>query len=338
MPSVSNAGGSLTSAIVLTLLAWGVRWVRGELIRRKKEELARQQQRGTPGRFHAALSPASLRMLIETGAQPHIIFDIRPPDNAEPLPSELRGALHLPFDGITQALSSPSTWMELFQGMPFPERHFLLVFVGSTPEQQITAAAAAASLGFQWTLTLAGALSTFVSASSSQSRLNFINRDAVSLLLTAQAEAQQMMASPGRVIYVIDVRRSDERILYGAIKGTVHVPVDRLPSALALPPDEFAVLYRFTKPQAQDVIIMSCRTSTRAAWAAQIAQDAGFSKCFVHRQGVYGWRLDPAVKVYRGYRMFDPPPDPEKVAMEEMDAKAGYSELQVLGLSSYVSI
>lgn len=41
----------------------------------------------------------------------------------------------------------------------------------------------------------------------------------------------------------------------------------------------------------------------RAGWAAQLAQDAGLSHVLVLRQGVYGWRLDPAVKPYRGYRL-----------------------------------
>lgn len=45
------------------------------------------------------------------------------------------------------------------------------------------------------------------------------------------------------------------------------------------------------------------RTNVRAGWAAQLAQDSGLSRVLVLRQGVYGWRLDPAVKPYRGYRL-----------------------------------
>jgi len=217
MPSVSNAGGSLTSAIVLTLLAWGVRWVRGELIRRKKEEAAQRQENGAPGRFHAALSPAALRMLVETGAQPHVVIDVRPATETDALPSELRGSLRLPLDSVAQALSSPSAWAEVFQGVSFPESNYLLVFVGSTPEQQLSAAAAAASCGFERTMTLAGTLANFATGAATQPHLHFIGRDAVAALLSAPAETQPRT-------FVIDVRRSDERALYGAIKGTVHVP------------------------------------------------------------------------------------------------------------------
>ena len=60
-----HAGGSLTSAIVLTLLAWGVRWLRQELDKRKREEAAATRQLArSPGRFYARLSPAALRMLV----------------------------------------------------------------------------------------------------------------------------------------------------------------------------------------------------------------------------------------------------------------------------------
>jgi len=232
MPSVSNAGGSLTSAVLLTLLAWGVRWIRGELIRRKKEEAAQRQEQGSPGRFHSTLSPAALRMLVETGAQPHIIFDVRRTDDTQPLPSELRGALRLPSDAVSQGLASPSAWAELFQGVSYPEPHFMLVFVGSTAEQQFSAAVAAASCGYQRTMTLEGALTDFASGAATQRHLRFISRDAVAALLNAP---QGIFPRS----FVIDVRRSDERALYGSIKGTVHIPGERkteraLPAAAAV--------------------------------------------------------------------------------------------------------
>jgi len=92
------------------------------------------------------------------------------------------------------------------------------------------------------------------------------------------------------------------------------------------------VRHRFPKPEPEDLVVMSCRTNTRAAWAAQLAQDAGLSRCVVYRQGVYGWRLDPAVKVYRGYKLFDAPPDLEAFTVEEADLDAGRAELQALVL------
>ncbi len=65
MALINNAGGSLTSAVLLTLLAWGVRWLRAELNRkRQEEERGRAASRRSLGRFSARLSPVALRMLV----------------------------------------------------------------------------------------------------------------------------------------------------------------------------------------------------------------------------------------------------------------------------------
>lgn len=72
------------------------------------------------------------------------------------------------------------------------------------------------------------------------------------------------------------------------------------------------------------------RTNTRAGWAAQVARDAGLQRCLVLRQGVYGWRLDPAVKPYRGYRLQDVPPEAEPFTVELLNVEAGRRELASL--------
>ena len=74
------------------------------------------------------------------------------------------------------------------------------------------------------------------------------------------------------------------------------------------------------------------RTSTRSAWAGQLAKDAGLQRCLVYRQGVYGWRIDPGVRPHRGYRALDPPPEPEPFTLEAPNLQAGWSELAQLGL------
>ena len=52
----------------------------------------------------------------------------------------------------------------------------------------------------------------------------------------------------------------------------------------------------------------------------------------VYRQGVCGWRLDPAVKPYRGYSVLDPPPEPEPFTLEPVNSEAGRRELSALGV------
>lgn len=66
MPRISNIGGSLTSAVVLTLLAWGVRLLRATAQRTQdgSRRGGASDLAGTLPRFFAALSPAALRMLV----------------------------------------------------------------------------------------------------------------------------------------------------------------------------------------------------------------------------------------------------------------------------------
>lgn len=50
------------------------------------------------------------------------------------------------------------------------------------------------------------------------------------------------------------------------------------------------------------------------------------------RQGVYGWRLDPSVKPYRGYKLQDAPPEAEPFQVEPINVEAGRVELAQLGI------
>lgn len=66
--------------------------------------------------------------------------------------------------------------------------------------------------------------------------------------------------------------------------GTVHVPTDEVASALSSSSRQWKERYRCDKPGHGEAVIMQCRTNRRAAWAAQIAQDAGLTNCFVYKQ------------------------------------------------------
>ena len=77
MPTFSNAGGSLGSAIILTLLAWGVRWARSELGRRKQPDSS-DAAPGCVSPFHARVSVKTLFGLLETRACKFLLVDVRP--------------------------------------------------------------------------------------------------------------------------------------------------------------------------------------------------------------------------------------------------------------------
>lgn len=119
MPSITNVGGSLTSAVALTLIAWAVRFVRARNSRKQDEKELHKQL----GRFHASISAAALQLLVcklhrntcvmisglprdtpdvllqvQTEPIPHVVIDIRDKQIAEqqPLPSQLGKAAAIP--------------------------------------------------------------------------------------------------------------------------------------------------------------------------------------------------------------------------------------------------
>lgn len=63
--------------------------------------------------------------------------------------------------------------------------------------------------------------------------------------------------------------------------GSVSIPAVQLPSALQAPAEEFQRQYRCARPASEDLVVVYSRTHTRAAWAAQVAADAGLRNCFV---------------------------------------------------------
>jgi hypothetical protein len=65
MPVVINAGGSLTGAIALCLVAWGVRTLRAAQIKHQQEQQRRQTEASEgPGRFYAEYSLEAVRLLV----------------------------------------------------------------------------------------------------------------------------------------------------------------------------------------------------------------------------------------------------------------------------------
>lgn len=68
MPSITNVGGSLTSAVALTLLATAVRALRSAAAGRAAARAARAARAGgggdRPGRHYAPMSVTALRMLV----------------------------------------------------------------------------------------------------------------------------------------------------------------------------------------------------------------------------------------------------------------------------------
>lgn len=68
MPSITNVGGSISTAVALTLLAWAIRTVRGASQRREAQRLTQGQPAQHKSRFACKLSPAAVRLLVGRSA------------------------------------------------------------------------------------------------------------------------------------------------------------------------------------------------------------------------------------------------------------------------------
>ncbi|DBA76812.1 TPA: hypothetical protein ACH3X2_008831 [Trebouxia sp. C0005] len=326
MPSITNVGGSLTSAVALTLIAWAVRFVRARNSRKQDERDLHKQL----GRYHASLSVPALQLLVQTDPIPHIVVDIRDKHSTQqqPLPPQYDQALAIPVNQIQHALQSAPAWSACTSNrLPYPEAEQTLVFIGESDKQMLQAATHAARHGFSRTATLTGGVQALQDANIQLAEKRFINRDAVAAVL-GHVDA----GCPPQEALVLDIRRHDERSMYGSIPGTVHVPAHQLPMAFQMEPDSWEDTFHFPQPSNADWVIMQCRTNKRATWAAQLAADAGLTNCLIYKQGVYGWRLQPEVKVYSSYEVGDAPPEPEHIDLDDVDPAAARAELIHLGI------
>ena len=64
MPSISNVGGSISTAVALTLLAWAIRTVRAANQRREGDRDSQDQPAQKQSRFLCRLSAAAVRLLV----------------------------------------------------------------------------------------------------------------------------------------------------------------------------------------------------------------------------------------------------------------------------------
>ncbi|CAI5465011.1 unnamed protein product [Closterium sp. Yama58-4] len=162
-----------------------------------------------------------------------------------------------------------------------------------------------------------------------------------------RGEAAQGGEGVGRVVweevgggkpwfYLIDVRRFDERVLYGGIPGSVHIPAEVWPVALSLGEEAWKQRYQWPKMEPHSLLILHSNTGPRAYWAAQVARDAGYNRCFVMREGTHGWRLHPSVCVYDDYPEVEQggvPPAPQSFTVEAVDEGMAEQQLRLLGIA-----
>ncbi|KAG0562048.1 hypothetical protein M758_9G127800 [Ceratodon purpureus] len=341
---ISNVGGSLTFLLQIALFAWGIRQLRSVLARRRQNKAL-----GTAGGrvnikpfrtveppLFAYLSPLAVKKLVELDPTPYLLIDVRYPDAPRLDPVLFENSINIPETEVRACLQlSVAEWKERFPAKK-PGREDLMVFLSSRGKRAQRVAAAAADLGYNGCCILKGGLQALRSNSPvNVEGLRFMSRDALALLLHNKEAMLDEKNSGANTPWLIDLRRHDERVLYGHIKGSMHIRVEEWPKALAKDPAAYEKQYHAPKIGIDDVIILQCRSNRRASWAAYLAQDAGFKRCFVYKEGVYGWRLDPTVLPYDSYELGDVPPEPVEFDVERVNFEAAQSELKHLGLMKY---
>ena len=137
--------------------------------------------------------------------------------------------------------------------------------------------------------------------------------------------------------FVVDVRRHDERTLFGAIPGTLHLPAQQALRAVHLSEEEWERSFRFGRPRLQDTVVLVSRTNQRAVWVAELFRSQGIGRTLVYKQGAYGWHLAEDVKQYASYGEGEAPPEPEDFDVESPAVGAAMAELGRLSLSAFVS-
>ncbi|KAG1661025.1 hypothetical protein FOA52_005340 [Chlamydomonas sp. UWO 241] len=312
---------------------------------------SRKQERGV-----CVLSPAAVQLLVEIQPVRHVLVELLHPSapasdgsttaaaatangptraSSSLLPRHLTAAAApVPQDAVRALWEDPAS---LGQAGGAPARGTVLVFAAEELAAAFAGARAATGAGYQRVAAVAtGGVSP--SQWSAAAHLTYIGRHGVAMLMgyTSPAVgadgAHAHMSLPHATL--LDVRRHDERALYGGIPGSVHVPVEALASALSLAPDAFEAAHHFPKPSPDDLVIVYSRTGRRAAWGAQLASDAGLSRVLVYKHGSNGWRFDSSVKSYKEFSLTEGagPQEPDIVPLEQPDGGAGERELAALGL------
>ena len=383
---ITNIGGSLTTAVCLSLIAWSIRVLRAQKLAEQKSREDKGVARGDGSlpsiragrRAYARLSPSAFWLLVESRSIRPVLVDVREsPMEEDGVEDELSGRLRMarvPAGELARALRSRQThWLER-TGFEPPTKRSTIVFVSTHGHSASQAAAIAVQLGFTRCAVIEGGLAaaaplapplvsrggddfletaSLLGAESPRERRRHLPADgettetnatdASSSFGTDKNKAASSPLSPsaspraipegetiGRdalallgeygaaqgapLVTVIDVRRYDERALYGSIRGSVHLPAEALPRALLCTPEEWARTFHFRKPGADEVVVVYGRRNERAAYAKRVFGDAGMHRVLVLADGVCGWRNGGGggedARAYDAYAEGEAPPEP----------------------------
>jgi len=101
------------------------------------------------------------------------------------------------------------------------------------------------------------------------------------------ADVKKLVDDGGATI--VDVRNPGELATDGKIPKAVNLPLAEIPEALRLSEEAFRARYGFPRPGDHEPMVLHCKAGIRAAKAAGLLAQAGFSNMRVYKGSFGDW-------------------------------------------------
>lgn len=360
---VTNVGGSLTTAVCLSLIAWSVRVLRSSKPNLLKDLQSHLKSKSTANdgsgsnenkatsinsikqkarnaarhESYARLSPLAFWLLVGTKPVEFFIVDVSDRNENSDLVRALQRRLiseekeeeanvnrnkslyyvrmdlsevQLLLRNRNSPSSASSTFRKRYPRTKTPGLRSNLIFISPHGKHAAQAAAQASSLGFSRCSTVVGGMVSLIPLLDSDMKSLLseedvsLSRDAFMTLL----ESTHLLSSGGAVI--IDIRRYDERVYYGSVRGTVHMLVDHIPKALLLGDEDWFRSFRFPKPKPETFVVLLTSSSSRANWARQVFSDAGVTNVKTYSvENGFAWAQHSTCTKYEMFEEGEKPPE-----------------------------
>jgi len=360
---VTNVGGSLTTAVCLSLIAWSVRVLRSSKPNLLKDLQSHLKSKSTANdgsgsnenkatsinsikqkarnaarhESYARLSPLAFWLLVGTKPVEFFIVDVSDRNENSDLVRALQrrfiseekeeeanvnrnkslyyvrmdlSEVQLLLRNRNSPSSASSTFRKRYPRTKTPGLRSNLIFISPHGKHAAQAAAQASSLGFSRCSTVVGGMVSLIPLLDSDMKSLLseedvsLSRDAFMTLL----ESTHLLSSGGAVI--IDIRRYDERVYYGSVRGTVHMLVDHIPKALLLGDEDWFRSFRFPKPKPETFVVLLTSSSSRANWARQVFSDAGVTNVKTYSvENGFAWAQHSRCTKYEMFEEGEKPPE-----------------------------
>jgi len=360
---VTNVGGSLTTAVCLSLIAWSVRVLRSSKPNLLKDLQSHLKSKSTANdgsgsnenkatsinsikqkarnaarhESYARLSPLAFWLLVGTKPVEFFIVDVSDRNENSDLVRALQRRLiseekeeeanvnrnkslyyvrmdlsevQLLLRNRNSPSSASSTFRKRYPRTKTPGLRSNLIFISPHGKHAAQAAAQASSLGSSRCSTVVGGMVSLIPLLDSDMKSLLseedvsLSRDAFMTLL----ESTHLLSSGGAVI--IDIRRYDERVYYGSVRGTVHMLVDHIPKALLLGDEDWFRSFRFPKPKPETFVVLLTSSSSRANWARQVFSDAGVTNVKTYSvENGFAWAQHSRCTKYEMFEEGEKPPE-----------------------------